>query len=127
MTTGYLPNDSTNLYRVNPKTNTEQQDREEDDLWLIWTAEVALISQHMWETFDSDTLPRRYVWFSSCYRREAGTYWKDTKWLIRLHQFEKVEMVSFVNPEDSAKEHELLREIEEEIFSDLWIPLNSSR
>ncbi len=124
MTTWYLPNDSSNLYRVNPKTDTEQKDREEDDLWLIWTAEVALIWQHNWETFDAADLPRRYVGYSSCFRREAGTYGKDTKGLIRLHQFEKVEMVTFVNPEDSAKEHELLREIEEEIFTDLWIAYN---
>lgn len=124
MTTGYLPNDSTNLYRVNPKTGTEQEEREEDDLRLIWTAEVPLIGQHQWEVFDATDLPRRYVWYSSCFRREAWTYGKDTKWLIRLHQFEKVEMVSFVNPKDALKEHEMLREIEEEIFSDLWIPFN---
>jgi len=64
-------------------------------------------------------LPRRYVGFSSCFRREAGTYGKDAKGLIRVHQFEKVEMVSFVMPQDSAKEHEFIRQIEEEIFSDL--------
>jgi len=121
--TWYLPNDSTNLYRVNPKLDWhEQSEREEDDLWLIWTAEVPLISQHAGETFESDQLPLRYVWFSSCFRREAWSYGKDTKWLIRLHQFDKVEMVSFVQGEDAAKEHELLREIEEEIFSELWIP-----
>lgn len=79
MTTGFLPNDSTNLYRVNPKTDSEQSDREEDDLWLIGTAEVALVSQHMNETFDVESLPLRYVGYSSCYRREAGTYGKDTK------------------------------------------------
>ncbi len=121
--TWFLPNDSTNLYRVNPKVEgLEQSEWEEDDLWLIWTSEVPLIAQHANEVFDENQLPLRYVWFSSCYRREAWTYWKDTKWLIRLHQFDKVEMVSFVNPKDSAKEHELLREIEEEIFTELGIP-----
>lgn len=120
-TTGFLPNESSNLYRVNPKTDTEQTEWEEDDLWLIGTAEVALVSQHMNEVFLEEQLPKRYVGFSSCYRREAGTYGKDTKGLIRLHQFDKVEMVSFVDPEHSQKEHEFLREIEEEIFSDLWL------
>lgn len=121
--TWYLPNEGKNLYRVNPKLEgADQEEWEEDDLWLIGTSEVPLIAQHAWETFDANELPLRYVWFSSCYRREAGTYGKDTKWLIRLHQFEKVEMVSFVPPEKSSEEHELLREIEEEIFTDLWVP-----
>lgn len=120
-TTGFLPNEATNLYRVNPKSTAEQKEREEDDLRLIGTAEVALVSQHMNETFDASELPLRYFGFSFCFRREAGTYGKDTKGLIRVHQFEKVEMVSFVKPEDSLKEHEYLREIEEEIFTDLGI------
>lgn len=120
--TWFLPNDSTNLYRVNPKTDWSQDQWEEDDLRLIGTAEVPLVAQHAGETLDADQLPLRYVWFSSCYRREAGTYGKDTKGLIRLHQFEKIEMVSFVQPEDSEKEHKLLRQIEEEIFTELGIP-----
>lgn len=120
-TTGFLPNDASNLYRVNPKSSIEQTDREEDDLWLIWTSEVPLVSQHIDEVFDADQLPVRYCGFSSCYRREAGTYGKDAKGLIRVHQFEKVEMVSFVKPEDSVKEHEFLRSIEEEIFTDLGL------
>lgn len=122
VTTGFLPNDAMNIYRVNPAAPTPQQEREEDDLYLIGTAEVALVSQHNNETFSPEELPRRYVGFSSCFRREAGTYGKDTKGLIRLHQFEKVEMVSFVDPQDSVKEHEMLLEIEEEIFQDLGIP-----
>ncbi len=154
--TWYLPNDSKNLYKVNPEIKMKDEvveaidiinkmdefqdsqeknkileslwtfllknDWEHDDLRLIGTAEVPLIAQHANEIFDTDHLPLRYVGFSSCYRREAGTYGKDTKWLIRLHQFEKIEMVSFVRPEDSEKEHIMLRKIEEEIFSDLWIP-----
>jgi len=98
-----------------------ESEREEDDLRLIWTAEVPLIGQHAGETFDVEELPKRYVWFSSCYRREAGTYGKDTKGLIRLHQFEKVEMVSFVRPQDAEKEHEMLFAIENEIFSELGL------
>ena len=133
--TGFLPNDSTNLYRVNPSLSEEvwwnkekSEDNqidlpwETDDLRLIGTAEVPLVAQHAGETFDVDELPIRYVGYSSCFRREAGTYGKDTKGLIRLHQFEKVEMVSFVRPEDSEKEHKMLRQIEEEIFSELGIP-----
>jgi seryl-tRNA synthetase len=73
------------------------------------------------ETLDVDTLPLRYVGYSSCYRRESGTYGKDTKGLIRLHQFEKVEMVTFVKPEDAEKEHELLFAIENEIFQELGL------
>lgn len=121
MTTWFLPNDSTNVYRVNPKTDNEQSSREEDDLRLIGTAEVALVSQHMNETLDVNSLPLRYVGYSSCYRRESGTYGKDTKGLIRLHQFEKVEMVTFVKPEDAEKEHELLFAIENEIFQELGL------
>ena len=121
--TWYLPNEAKNLYVVNPVLEWAEQDqREEDNLRLIWTSEVPLIAQHAGEVMDESELPLRYVGYSSCYRREAGTYGKDTKWLIRLHQFEKVEMVSFVRPEDSEKEHKFLRQIEEEIFSDLWIP-----
>ena len=121
-TTGFLPNESSNLYRVNPKLDQvaeEDKTREEDDLRLIGTAEVPLIGQHGGETFDVAELPKRYVGFSSCYRREAGTYGKDTKGLIRLHQFEKVEMVSFVRPQDAQKEHEMLFAIENEIFTEL--------
>jgi seryl-tRNA synthetase len=71
------------------------------------------------EVLDVNELPKRYVSYSTCYRKEAGSYGKDLKGLIRLHQFNKVEMVSFVKPEDSWKEHELLVEIEEEILQDL--------
>lgn len=122
VTTGFLPNDASNLYRVNPKSPTPQTEWEEDDLYLIGTAEVALVSQHMNEVLSAEELPLRYVWFSACFRRESGTYGKDTKGLIRVHQFEKVEMVTFVRPEDAVKEHELLVSIEEEIFQELGIP-----
>lgn len=120
-TTGFLPNDASNLYRVNPKSTTDQSEREEDDLWLIGTSEVPLVSQHIDEVFDADQLPIRYCGFSSCYRREAGTYGKDAKGLVRVHQFEKVEMVSFVKPEDSVKEHELIHSIEIELFTELGL------
>ena len=119
--TGFFPNDKNNVYTVNPKAPHTQELREEDDLYLIGTAEVPLVAQHSDEVLEADILPLRYVGYSSCYRREAGTYGKDTKGLIRLHQFEKVEMVTFVKPEDSAAEHELLVSIEEEIFTDLGL------
>ena len=109
--TGYLPAGEDGVYKI-----------EWEDLYLIWTSEVSSVSQHMDEVLDVNDLPKRYVSYSTCYRKEAGSYWKDLKWLIRLHQFNKVEMVSFVKPEDSWKEHELLVEIEEEILQDLWIP-----
>ena len=112
-TTGFFPADKNEIYHVNP---------DDDDLFLIGTAEVPLISQHIDEVIDVDDLPLRYVGISPAYRREAWSYGKDIKWLIRLHQFEKVEMVSFVKPEDSAAEHELMLDIEEEIYQDLKIP-----
>ena len=110
--TWYLPDAENWLYVVNPG---------EDDYYLIGTSEVPLISQHSGEVLDLSNGPIRYVWLSSCFRREAGSYGKDTKWLIRVHQFEKVEMVSFCKPEDASKEHELLFAIENEIFTDLWL------
>lgn len=111
--TGFFPADKNEIYHVNPG---------EDDLYLIWTSEVALVAQHMDETIDVNDLPLRYVGFSPCYRREAWSYGKDTKGMIRVHQFEKIEMVSFVKPDDSWKEHELIVSIEEEIFQELWLP-----
>lgn len=112
LSTGFFPAEKNEIYTVNP---------DEDDLYLIWTSEVTMIAQHMDEILDVDKLPLRYVSFSPCYRREAWTYGKDSKWMIRVHQFEKVEMVSFTKPEDSIKEHELIYEIEEEIVKELWL------
>lgn len=111
--TWFFPADKNEIYTVNP---------DEDKLYLIWTSEVSMVAQHMDEIIDVSALPIRYVAFSPCFRREAWSYGKDTKWMIRVHQFEKVEMVSFVKPEDSSKEHEFLLSIEEEIYKDLEIP-----
>ena len=115
MSTGFFPTWKENIYEVNPN---------DDKLFLIWTSEVPLVAQHIDETLDISQLPLRYVWISPCYRREAWTYGKDTKWLIRTHQFDKIEMVTFVTPENSINEHEFLRSIEEEVFQDLWITYN---
>ena len=109
--TGFLPTDEQQIFRV-----------ADDDLYLAGTSEVPLVSYHADEILDPGSLPRRYVGFSTCFRREAGSYGKDTRGIFRVHQFDKVEMVSFVLPEASAEEHELLLSREEEILSALEIP-----
>lgn len=93
-----------------------------DDLYLTGTSEVALASMHAEESLPFDELPRRYSGFSPCFRREAGTYGKDTRGIIRLHQFEKVEMFSFTTPDGSQKEHQEILSIEESLFQALGIP-----
>jgi seryl-tRNA synthetase len=109
--TGYLEKGEN--YIVNPK---------EDDLYLIGTSEVPMVSIHADQVINLDNGPLKYVAYSPCFRREAGSYGKDTKGILRVHQFEKVEMVAFCKPEDAIKIHESLREIEEEILKDLEIP-----
>lgn len=93
-----------------------------DDLYLVGTSEQMIGPMHMNEVFEEEDLPRRYVSFSSCFRREAGSYGKDTKGILRVHQFDKTEMFVFSKPEDSIKEHEFLLSIEEEIMKDFKIP-----
>jgi seryl-tRNA synthetase len=93
-----------------------------DNLYLIGTSEQALGPMHTDEILEKDFLPRRYVGISPCYRRESGSYGKDTKGIIRLHQFTKVEMFSFCTPEASASEHELMLSIEEELMQLLGLP-----
>jgi seryl-tRNA synthetase len=92
----------------------------EDDLYLVGTSEVPLASLHAGQVLDS--LPRRYAGFSSCFRREAGAAGKDTRGMFRVHQFDKVEMFTFVEPSQSRQEHERLLAIEEEIFQALEVP-----
>lgn len=94
---------------------------EKDDLYLIGTSEQAIGAMHMNEIISEKQLPLRYVGFSSCFRREAGSYGKDTKGILRVHQFDKVEMFSFARPEDSKKEHELLLSMEEKLMKALEI------
>lgn len=93
-----------------------------DDMFLVGTAEHSLVPMHKDETLDGNKLPRRYVGFSSAFRREAGSYGKDTKGIIRVHQFDKVEMVSFVEKGEDEKELEHLLGFEEKLFQDLDIP-----
>ncbi len=95
---------------------------EKDGLTLIGTAEHSLVSMHMDETFNEKDLPRRYVGFSPSFRREAGSYGKDTRGILRVHQFDKVEMVSFVKNGEDDKEHDYLLSIEEKLFQALKIP-----
>ncbi len=109
--TGFFPTDETQVYRI-----------ESDDLYLAGTSEVPIASMHAGETIKVEDLPLRYVAVSSCFRREAGTYGKDTRGIIRLHQFEKVEMFSFCRAERSEEEHAALVAFEEDIFTALQIP-----
>jgi seryl-tRNA synthetase len=109
--TGMLPDTEQQLYRV-----------PEDELFLAGTSEVPLASLHAGEILDPGELPRRYAGFSTCFRREAGAAGKDTQGIFRVHQFDKVEMFSFVEPDESPAEHERLLGIEEEILQALEIP-----
>jgi seryl-tRNA synthetase len=109
--TGFLPDTEQQIYRV-----------ESDDLYLVGTSEVPLASLHAGEILPEDELPRRYAGFSTCFRREAGAAGRDTRGIFRVHQFDKVEMFSFVRPEDSEGEHERLLAIEEEIMQALEVP-----
>jgi len=95
---------------------------EKDGLVLVGTSEQSIGSMHMNEVFNAKDLPRRYVGFSTCFRREAGSYGKDTKGILRVHQFDKVEMFSFTKPEDGDKEHEFMLSMEEKLFKALKIP-----
>jgi seryl-tRNA synthetase len=109
--TGLLPDTEQQIYRL-----------ADDDLFLVGTSEVALASLHAGETIDDTRLPLRYAGFSSCFRREAGAAGRDTRGIFRVHQFDKVEMFSYVDPAQSAAEHERLLGIEEQILSELQIP-----
>ncbi|MBI2279005.1 MAG: serine--tRNA ligase [Candidatus Brennerbacteria bacterium] len=93
-----------------------------DDLYLVGSAEHTLGPLHMDEMLDEQSLPRRYVGFSTCFRREAGSYGKDTKGILRVHQFDKVEMFSFANPAESEKEHRFLLDRQEELMQKLELP-----
>jgi len=95
---------------------------EKDNLYLVGTAEQMIGPMHSEDVFEAKDLPKRYVAFSSCFRREAGSYGKDTKGILRVHQFDKVEMFSFTKPEDSIKEHKLMLSMEEKLMQLLKIP-----
>jgi seryl-tRNA synthetase len=111
--TGFFPADRNEIYSVNPG---------EDNLFLVGTSEVPLAGLHMFKQLDAEVLPKRYIGFSSCFRREAGSYGKDTKGILRVHQFDKLEMFSFCHPDKSWEEHDFLLSIEEEILTELGLP-----
>ncbi|MCC3764017.1 serine--tRNA ligase [Glycomyces sp. TRM65418] len=95
---------------------------ERDDMYLVGTSEVPLAAYHSGENLGELTAPRRYAGWSSCFRREAGSYGKDTRGIIRVHQFDKVEMFSFCRPEDAAAEHEKLLSYEEQMLQKMELP-----
>jgi seryl-tRNA synthetase len=109
--TGLLPGDRDQIYEI-----------EKDELFLTGTSEVGLAGLHAGEILDAAALPLRYSAFSTCFRREAGAAGRDTRGIFRVHQFDKVEMFSFVAPEESKAEHERLLSIEERILGELEIP-----
>ena len=94
----------------------------DDDLYLVGTSEVALAGYHAQEILAADQLPLRYAGWSSCFRREAGSYGKDTRGIIRVHQFDKVEMFSYVRPEDAHEEHQRLLSYEREMMAKIEVP-----
>jgi len=94
----------------------------DDDYYLVGTSEVPLAAYHSGEILDAESLPRRYAGFSTCFRREAGSHGRDTRGIIRVHQFDKVEMFSFCAPEDAAAEHVRLLEWERAFFDRLELP-----
>jgi seryl-tRNA synthetase len=108
---GYLDRGKDEIYHL-----------EKDDLYLVGTSEQSIGVMHAGEVFDKKELPRRYAGFSSCFRREAGASGKDTKGILRVHQFDKVEMFSFCDPEKSASEHKFLLSMEEKLMQCLKIP-----
>lgn len=110
--TGFFPADKNEIYNVNP---------EDDNLYLIGTSEVPLTSYHADEIMDL-AKPKKYVGYSSCFRREAGSYGKDMKGILRGHQFDKVEMVCFARPSDAAALHDEMVATEEYVWQSLGIP-----
>jgi seryl-tRNA synthetase len=109
--TGFFPGEREMIYEV-----------EKDELFLVGTSEVALAALHADEILEADALPIRYAGISTCFRREAGAAGKDTRGIFRVHQFDKVEMFSFVEPSMAKDEHERLLATEERILSGLEIP-----
>jgi seryl-tRNA synthetase len=109
--TGFLPDTEQQIYALG-----------EEELFLVGTSEVALASLHDEEIIEAEQLPLRYAGFSPCFRREAGAAGRDTRGIFRVHQFDKVEMFSFVAPEDSTAEHERILAIEEELLGELGLP-----
>ncbi|CAN5406883.1 serine--tRNA ligase [soil metagenome] len=109
--TGFFPGDRDQVYATAA-----------DDLFLVGTSEVSLAAMHGDEILDGEALPLRYAGFSTCFRRESGTYGRDTSGIFRVHQFDKVEMFSFCHPDHSVEEHDFLLARQEELVQALGIP-----
>ncbi len=109
--TGFLSQAAENVYHL-----------ADEDLYLVGTSEVPLAAYHMGEILDPASLPLRYAGWSSCFRREAGSYGKDTRGIIRVHQFDKVEMFCFVEPEEAEAEHGRLLGWEQQMLGKMEIP-----
>lgn len=109
--TGFLGQAAENVYHL-----------EKDDVYLVGTSEVPLAAFHMDEVLPAEKLPIRYAGYSSCFRREAGTYGKDTRGIIRVHQFDKVEMFSFCHPDQAKEEHKRLLQWEKDFLNAMEIP-----
>ncbi len=109
--TGFLPGDRDQIYEI-----------EKDELFLVGTAEVPLASLQAGQILEADELPIRYAGFSTCFRREAGAAGRDTRGIFRVHQFDKVEMFSFVTPDRARDEHERILAIEERMLTELGLP-----
>ncbi|MDX1535936.1 MAG: serine--tRNA ligase [Candidatus Spechtbacterales bacterium] len=95
---------------------------EKDDMYLVGTSEQSIVPMHADETLNEKDLPLRYAGFSTCFRREAGSYGKDTRGILRVHQFDKIEMVSFSHPERSRDEHKFLLSMQEKLMKALEVP-----
>ncbi|GAA2989501.1 serine--tRNA ligase [Actinokineospora diospyrosa] len=109
--TGFLGAHASEIYRLR-----------DDDLYLVGTSEVALAGYHADEIIDLSAGPRRYAGWSSCFRREAGSYGKDTRGIIRVHQFDKIEMFSYCKPEDASAEHQRLLDWEKQMLAKIDVP-----
>ncbi|MFM7860435.1 MAG: serine--tRNA ligase, partial [Candidatus Nanopelagicaceae bacterium] len=109
--TGFLGQAAENVYHI-----------EKDDVYLVGTSEVPLAAYHLDETIEAVKLPLRYTGYSPCFRREAGSYGKDTRGIIRVHQFEKVEMFIFCKPEDAKAEHQRLLQWEKDFLNAMELP-----
>jgi len=111
--------------RMGRLTNSQKEERyylEKDDMYLVGSAEHTLGPLHMDESFTEKELPKRYVGFSTCFRREAGSYGKDTRGILRVHQFDKVEMYVFADPKHSEEEHRFMLSMQEKLWKGLQIP-----
>ncbi len=119
---GFFPTDRHQVYAVGSAEETGQGSERQDELFLVGTSEVPLAGLHSEEILAEGDLPLRYAGFSTCFRREAGTYGRDTRGIFRVHQFDKVEMFSYANPDLSWDEHERMLAMEESLVSGLGLP-----